>query len=272
MYKRIITGLILGFVMISALLVNEISAVMLLSTIAIFSSFEWRKCFLVPKKRRNIFLIVSIILLFSGLILAFQLEASTLRRIGNVLCIISIIQILLYLFSLIKTFPPDWFAKIGPGILYIILPTIAAIYFLLENFELHRYLLLSFIIINWSNDTMAYFGGKLYGRNPLAPTISPKKTIEGSITGLIFGIVSFYLCNLFFNFELNNVAITIIAIAIVIAGALGDLFESSLKRLVQIKDSGKLLPGHGGFLDRFDSFYFVLPVGILLYYTFIHRS
>lgn len=272
MYKRILTGLSLGVVMISALLVNELTAIVLLFTIAIFSCFEWRKCFLVPKKKRNIFIILSLVLLLSGLIISFGLDKTQLRKLGNLLCIASIIQILIYIVSLRSGTQSGWFAKIGPGILYIVFPTIAAIFFVLDDFILHRWLLLSFIIINWSNDTMAYFGGKLYGNTPLAPSISPKKTIEGSATGLIFGILAFYLCNQYFNFELSLIQIIIISISIVIAGALGDLFESSLKRLVQIKDSGKLLPGHGGFLDRFDSFYFVLPVGILLYYTFIHSS
>ena len=269
LYKRIVTGLILGVVMISSLLLNQVSAIVLLYIIAIFSCIEWRKCFLVPRKRRNIFVIIAIILLLVGLSIAFSLNKESLVSITRILCLICLTLMLTYIYSLITNKSPEIFAKIGSGILYIVLPTIAGTYFILHHFETHRFLLLSFIIINWSNDTMAYFGGKLYGKTPLALTISPKKTIEGSVTGMIFGIVSFFLCNYYFEFNLSNIAIVVISIAVVLSGSLGDLFESSLKRLVQIKDSGKLLPGHGGFLDRFDSFYFVLPVGIFFYYIFI---
>ncbi|MEP7197850.1 MAG: phosphatidate cytidylyltransferase [Saprospiraceae bacterium] len=270
MYKRILTGLSLGIVMISALLVHEISAIALLLIIAMFSSIEWRKSFLIPKKKRNVFLIMCALILITGITLAFAKTEDFLRNLNLVLCILCLLQICYYSYTLITNKSPKLFASILSGLLYIILPTISCIYFLLENFNTNKWFILSFIITNWSNDSMAYFGGKTYGKTPLAPTISPKKTIEGSITGLVFGILALLACNLYFQFELSTLHIVILGIALIIAGALGDLFESSLKRLVEIKDSGKLLPGHGGFLDRFDSFYFVLPVGILFIYLIQH--
>jgi len=109
----------------------------------------------------------------------------------------------------------------------------------------------------WSEDTLAYFGGRLFGRRLLAPEISPKKTVEG----FIFGLVGAVLCGVIFTLAgvvriHNGIAIGLIA---GLLGPVGDLVESSLKRETGVKDSGGLLPGHGGFLDRFDSLLFTSP-------------
>ncbi|MCC6815619.1 MAG: phosphatidate cytidylyltransferase [Saprospiraceae bacterium] len=268
MSKRIITGLTLGIIMISSLLIHKISAVALLTLVAILSCMEWKEHFLTHRSSKSTFLIISIFLLAIGIVLTDFSELNKFEFIIIAFCLASIAQIVLYIFTITKNQSTKVFTNVISGILYIILPSLAGIYFLIENFERNKFILLSFIIINWANDSMAYFGGKLYGKKPLAPKISPKKTIEGSLTGLTFGVIAFIICNESFELEINLVYSILIGLFVVIAGSLGDLFESSLKRSVQIKDSGKLLPGHGGFLDRFDSFYFVLPVGIFLNYLF----
>lgn len=119
--------------------------------------------------------------------------------------------------------------------------------------------LVYFILISiWASDTCAYFTGKYFGKNKIVPTISPNKTLEGFIggaigtiiVGLLFGILS----------EAKFIHALMIAIIIAISAPLGDLFESKLKRMAKIKDSGNILPGHGGILDRFDSLLLALPL------------
>jgi phosphatidate cytidylyltransferase len=109
-------------------------------------------------------------------------------------------------------------------------------------------------------DSSAYFFGKAYGKHKLYPEVSPKKSWEGAIAGLIGAIVSFTLLNYFFIPQFPILYSLIAGVLIGITGQIGDLAESQLKRDAGIKDSSDLLPGHGGILDRFDSALFVFPV------------
>jgi phosphatidate cytidylyltransferase len=125
----------------------------------------------------------------------------------------------------------------------------------------NKLLVLAIILSLWVNDTMAYLVGSLIGKTPLTK-ISPKKTWEGTFGGFIFavitmGAVGFYLSS---GFEMQTVTNWMIVAAIAaIAGTVGDLLQSKLKRLADVKDSGQIMPGHGGFLDRFDSLLFATP-------------
>lgn len=134
-----------------------------------------------------------------------------------------------------------------------------------EYFERDRSFLIPLLIIFsiWINDTMAYIVGSLIGKTPFSK-ISPKKTWEGTIGGIILsvGVISFFLQPLLFWEYLA--CISLIAS---IAGTLGDLLESRLKRMAGVKDSGSLMPGHGGFLDRFDSLLLATPF-VWLYVQF----
>ncbi len=128
--------------------------------------------------------------------------------------------------------------------------------------------LLPFVIaIVATADTGAYVGGKLFGSHYMAPTISPKKTWEGFIAGLCASIIAGIIGAYYLNFPINTRLILWIA-GISIASTLGDLFESYLKRKAYLKDSGTLLPGHGGVLDRVDSLLFAAPVAYIFYKVF----
>lgn len=109
----------------------------------------------------------------------------------------------------------------------------------------------------WINDTMAYIVGSIIGKTPLTK-ISPKKTWEGTIGGAILAIIVVGTVIYFIDKNFVNISIVIAAIAAII-GTLGDLLESKLKRLANVKDSGSFMPGHGGFLDRFDSLILATP-------------
>lgn len=117
------------------------------------------------------------------------------------------------------------------------------------------------VVAIWINDTMAYLVGSLLGKTPLSK-VSPKKTWEGTIGGIIFCVVLIYFLwgqLAYAIHDIMNMMFGIIAAIAAITGVFGDLFESKLKRMAGVKDSGSLLPGHGGFLDRFDSLLLATP-------------
>ncbi|MBP2077688.1 phosphatidate cytidylyltransferase [Oceanobacillus polygoni] len=135
-------------------------------------------------------------------------------------------------------------------------------YYLLETRDgshALRNILYAFFII-WSTDTGAYLFGRAFGKRKLWPTISPNKTIEGAVGGIVLACavaIIFHLVEPFSHSMLTVVGVTVLAS---IFGQVGDLVESALKRNYGVKDSGKILPGHGGILDRFDSMLFVIPL------------
>ncbi len=122
-------------------------------------------------------------------------------------------------------------------------------------------LLLSVFFIIWASDSFAYLTGKNFGKHKLAEKISPKKTIEGVVGGLAGGLIIAYLIYQFSGWELmlKLPQFLILTLIIVIFGTLGDLLESRFKRIAKVKDSGNVIPGHGGILDRLDSFIFAVP-------------
>ncbi|MGI5823559.1 MAG: phosphatidate cytidylyltransferase [Dethiobacteria bacterium] len=124
------------------------------------------------------------------------------------------------------------------------------------------FLLTLFVLIMiWSTDIFAYLIGKTWGKHPLAPGISPKKTVEGTVGGLLASSLAGVLLSVFFPLEfLNYYYGGLLGLLVGAAGALGDLNQSVLKRSVDVKDAGDLLPGHGGILDRFDSLLFAAPL------------
>jgi phosphatidate cytidylyltransferase len=119
------------------------------------------------------------------------------------------------------------------------------------------FLLMLTIIVS---DTAQYYTGRLVGRTPLAPVVSPKKTIEGALGGLVFGAVVFAGAGAWWLERLPVLVRVLLGSAIVAAGIAGDLFESLLKRNAGVKDSSALIPGHGGMLDRLDALLFAAPV------------
>lgn len=121
------------------------------------------------------------------------------------------------------------------------------------------YLLLMLFIVIWSGDSFAYFAGKSFGRHKLAPVVSPKKTWEGAAAGLVFSVVAALICKFAFLHDLTVKDAVIMGALIGVIGQIGDLCESVVKRAAKVKDSGGILPGHGGMLDRIDSLLFGAP-------------
>jgi phosphatidate cytidylyltransferase len=172
-----------------------------------------------------------------------------------------------------KIYGANYFKNLWRGLLYITVPILLLIglgYYLswrgiynLSTHQLERQIKFSntipcaIIFSIWINDTMAYLVGSLIGKRPLSP-ISPKKTIEGTAGGIILCTLLMALLAYILNF--NVITAATIAFLCGVFGTIGDLYESKLKRLAHVKDSGHFMPGHGGFLDRFDSLLFATPV------------
>jgi phosphatidate cytidylyltransferase len=133
-----------------------------------------------------------------------------------------------------------------------------------------EWLIFFLLLVTWASDTGAYYVGTLYGRHRLAPTISPKKTVEGLVGGWFGAILVAYGARWLFLPDLPNLDCLILATLLTIAGLWGDLTESAMKRSVGMKDSGGILPGHGGMLDRLDSLLFTAPV-FYYYVTMVSR-
>jgi phosphatidate cytidylyltransferase len=136
-------------------------------------------------------------------------------------------------------------------------------------------IIIGLFILVWTNDTFAYIVGKSIGKNKLFEKISPKKTIEGFFGGIVFAVLAGFLISKYYirpNPEFSEKSILIwvsIAVIVGVMGTIGDLIESKFKRIAGVKDSGAIMPGHGGILDRLDSVIFVAPI-IFLFYKILY--
>jgi phosphatidate cytidylyltransferase len=150
---------------------------------------------------------------------------------------------------------------------YITLPFILITKIPFGNSGYNPKIIISVFLLIWTNDTLAYIVGKSIGKRKLFESVSPKKTIEGFFGGILFTIMASYIiAKYYIEIKESNIYIWIItALIIGIFGTIGDLIESKFKRIAGAKDSGKIMPGHGGVLDRLDSVIFVAPIIFLFY-------
>lgn len=133
-----------------------------------------------------------------------------------------------------------------------------------KNPEASLYMLILSVGGAWLADTGAYFTGTFFGKHKLCPDISPKKSVEGYIGGIVFNVIGFPLLGLAFSkitpeLEPHYLLLSVLGLICAVLGAAGDLFASYVKRIAGVKDFGKIMPGHGGILDRFDSVLTVVP-------------
>ncbi|SRR6185312_6578952 len=171
-----------------------------------------------------------------------------------------------------KIDPLNYKLKSLLGLLYITLPIVLMIIIRTNNFNglndnFLKVVPCGIVFSIWINDTMAYVVGSFIGKTPLS-SISPKKTREGTIGGLILCVIVITLIGYFTKFY-SVIDWIFISFLCAVFGTLGDLLESKLKRMANVKDSGTLMPGHGGFLDRFDSMLVAIPFVFVYYSLFI---
>lgn len=151
---------------------------------------------------------------------------------------------------------PAWLQSLG-GVLYITVPVILLIQLRRQDFVLP----MALIFMIWSNDTMAYLVGSFFGKHSLS-SISPHKTWEGTAGGALITIIAATIFGYFSHmYRLSDWMV--LALCATVAGSFGDLLESKLKRMANVKDSGNIMPGHGGALDRFDSLLIATPFAFL---------
>ena len=150
---------------------------------------------------------------------------------------------------------------------YIILPfiIITKIPFGIKGYN--PKIIIGIFILIWTNDTFAYIVGKSIGKHKLYEKISPKKTIEGFLGGIVFAVIASYLIATYYIEGKQTAQFIWLGFALIVGifGTIGDLIESKFKRIANVKDSGKIMPGHGGILDRLDSVIFVAPFIFLFY-------
>lgn len=171
---------------------------------------------------------------------------------------ISILFSLMAILSLYKSGLRSNLFKMMTGLVYLALPIGLLLTFVLQENPHPKGLLLGLIILIWTTDSGAYLVGSKIGKSKLFPSVSPNKTWEGAIGAAISSLAVGFLLHQIFN-EYSLIFWVGASIIIWLIGMYGDLVESSMKRMYHIKDTGHILPGHGGFLDRFDSFIFVIP-------------
>ena len=146
------------------------------------------------------------------------------------------------------------------GVVYVALPLSLLTFLAFDTNNQYSYhLILSLFILVWLSDVGGYFAGVNFGKHKLLERISPKKTWEGVAGGLVLCIVGAYILSQFLP-TMNIYMWLVLGVLVSISSIIGDLIESMLKRSANIKDSGNVLPGHGGILDRFDSVLFVIPI------------
>ena len=257
---RSYTAFIIGLLVIPAVLLSVWTALGFIVLLSLLAAREWASInnYSTRSKYIFIFLIFGLI----GLSLAVSWHPSNLTKLSIagmlVLCVLAGVH-------LTHGFRKEF--HFVSGILYIGLSAFFSTAFLYHNFDITKWYFLFLLILNWAVDIFAYLTGRKFGKTKIAPHISPGKSWEGLIGGTLFACLLGLVLNNFF-FQYAAWKIILLALFIGIFGLFGDLLASSLKRHYQLKDSGSSIPGHGGFLDRFDSYFYITVVGICLYYLF----
>lgn len=258
--KRTLSGAVFAAVMIGGVYGGQIPFFLLSFVIVLLCLWEFHKL-LLPAGMLRRFWAVGV----GALPLIFI--AATWPTINDIYAITSAVLPILVLATTLQlaaemfTPTPHPFQNVAIatlGLVYIGMPFAFLIFAV--NFPLgyHPNIVMGLLLLTWANDTFAYIFGSRFGKNKLAPAISPGKTWEGTISGGISTILVAWLLSRFFK-DLTLENWLVLGAIVAVFGTLGDLVESKLKRTVGVKDSGNLMPGHGGALDRFDAFLFVLP-------------
>jgi phosphatidate cytidylyltransferase len=251
--KRTITGIVLAAIIILAISLGRVSFVLLILAINLLSLKEFYRLFysslLLPRKIMGY--VLSVCMLVTSILFITGTGNREILLI-NILPVFGIFIAELFL----KAANP--FHNLAFTFLGIICITIPLCFFASTAFLpvakniYHSSNVLGYFFLLWASDTGAYFAGQYFGKHHLFERISPKKTWEGSLGGTAFALMIAYINSYFFKTIIFTDWI-IMAFIIAVTGTLGDLFKSLMKRSLHLKDSGTILPGHGGMLDRFDS-------------------
>jgi phosphatidate cytidylyltransferase len=284
--KRLISGVVYITLLLFSILYSTESFILLFGIFLVIATFEF--CNLV--KINKILPLSLVSLSYTAISLLSYYKTETDNYLSNLreqpiqlgididqvnqallaICLLIFIKCLIFLFdNKEQIVSPIWKYLYLVG--YILLPFIFIVKISFGINDYNPKIIIGLFILIWTNDTFAYLVGKSIGKHKLYERISPKKTIEGFLGGVAFAIFAGYLISKLYikpnpNFSDTSILIwTIIALIVGVFGTIGDLIESKFKRIAEVKDSGKIMPGHGGILDRLDSVIFVAPIVYLFY-------
>lgn len=254
---RTLSGALFIIVVIGAFLLGTIPTIIMVGLFMTLALLEFYKMF-TYKESTNPFSVIGVLI---GLTAYIGVVANLLSWFEFNLLLIFIPLFLLVFISVLIRKKGDPIVDVSitiMGWLYVVLPfSIFLLIYKLPNTSSDWLVISGMFLIIWSNDTFAYLSGRFFGKHKLFERISPKKTWEGSIGGFLFAIIA-GLIYAFFT-EQSFVFWGVGACIISIGGVIGDLIESKIKRIAGVKDSGNIMPGHGGILDRFDAIMFAAP-------------
>lgn len=291
--KRAISGAIYIVLLLGCILYSTESFFILFGIFLLIAVFEF--CNLIqinkifPLLFASFFYIIIIAISFYKDKIQFEINQYTdksfqfninLNKLNLILLVISIVVTvkgILFLFydsvSKIST-SSKYFYLLG----YIILPFVFITKISFGTNSYNPKIIIGLFILIWTNDTFAYIVGKSIGKHKLLERVSPKKTIEGFLGGLVFAMIAGVLISKYYiqpspTHSQKSIYIWLtIALIVGFFGTIGDLIESKFKRIAGVKDSGKIMPGHGGILDRLDSVIFVAPIVYLFYQILYYVS
>lgn len=264
--RRALTGAVFIILLLSAIFLNSDAFDFLLMIFGLACIYEYKR--MVGLRGYYIF-IAYLTLWWIFIYLVKEIDTLPINILLGITIAVDL-ALLYFLFSK-KGTTFNTFQKFVVGLFYIGGGCIFLTMIPYKNDEFAKLLIMGIFILIWVNDSFAYIVGRTLGRTKLFPSVSPKKTVEGAVGGLVFTMGSaFFMAK--YEPIVNVAQWMTLAAVIVIAGNLGDLVESKLKRVAGVKDSGALLPGHGGMLDRLDSLVFAAPFAYLILNLFTNVS
>jgi phosphatidate cytidylyltransferase len=267
--RNLITRSISGFVYVSlflfAILFDAKSYIAITAIFATICIWEFSK--IIQFKNSIPYILLAISVYYFSFKLSEKVTLFLL--IATLLCSVRLIYNL-YNKNKKQRYPSTTIDKIDVTVRYIVLPFsfLIALPFIFGEYQ--PKIVICILIFIWVNDSFAYLIGKNFGKRKIFESVSPKKTIEGFIGGWIFSLITaFFISQQYTDSTINLIDWFSIASILSIFGTIGDLIESKFKRQANIKDSGNIMPGHGGMLDRLDSLFFAAPFVFLYLYFFI---
>ena len=267
--KRSITGIVFAAVMLAGIIIHQYVFAIVFTVFLLFTLFEFYKISenigYEPSTKIGL---ISGFLLF--IIFFFAANQIIPQKFIAFSILIPLATLLPDLFDKRKNGFKNSMITIA-GIIYIALPFSLLSFILFPgndgDAQFYPWILIGIFIIIWMYDSMAYVFGSWLGKHKICQRISPKKSWEGLIGGAVFAVITSVVISNVFH-ELSFIDWIVIALLIISFGTSGDFFESKLKREAGVKDSGNILPGHGGMLDRFDTVLFAVPVIFVWIYLF----
>lgn len=256
---RLLSGLVFVSVLIFAILYSKFTFILLFFFLMMFCLYEFTTMI---KVKSSFPYIIGVLTFIYGNVSSIDGSASKqMTKFWGMALFLAMFSTFVSILFSKKEAVVSHLGKIFLSVIYIVIPftLIVQIPFLNSEFDYINTTILGVFILIWINDSFAFLIGKNFGKHKLFERVSPNKTIEGFIGGMVFTFIGSYFLSKYLVTNLSLEQWLVIAGIVSVFGVLGDLIESMFKRNAGVKDSSNFIPGHGGFLDRFDSVIFAAP-------------